>query len=650
MGKKLFLLVAMATMAIALWVLLPRNTEPIMGGELPTPMAVEPEQDTPVSNLQDSVVLRPAEDSSPSRSAVEPSTAEAVKADPVATAPDPQQEHEHAGSLVEVLVVDIADKPIEGATVVPNEVAGGMSSLASFRNARGRGAVTNEQGLVSMAPNIEGLIRVVVTADGFAPGTSGAFEHDASASQKRVKVVLNTGGWAEGQLLDIHGEPASGISITIHLAKWPDTIGRSSTGVMRKTNTAEDGSFLFENLTPGVHTLYTRATGMRLESVPKQRVVVEIKEGEGTIVPFAQISKSFVKVHGLVIRNSEPLANASIGISWANRKRGYLGKKTKTDDDGRFTIILDEAANYRFQISPRGSGGAIFREVEIPSVERHEIEISFDTGSISGHLLGPNGEPIEGLEITAIGRSAEKGSFTTVQSTKSQADGTFEFLNLAGGRYELTAKTISIIPIPAATPKYPYFGSAEQKGLEVKAGGLLEGVELRMSAAAAVTGTVTDEAGKAVSGATVEFRGDSPMDNSQWKADESGTFLAGGLKPGHYLVRATRHKKLSAWVSVQAKAKTTTDLESMALQAGSLISIEAVRGGESAGRVHARIRAEDGFRTTSGILRDGKGQLGPILPGTYTVTVKPTGKGKKEASMTLIVSGEPSLEVRIELP
>ena len=68
------------------------------------------------------------------------------------------------------------------------------------------------------------------------------------------------------------------------------------------------------------------------------------------------------------------------------------------------------------------------------------------------------------------------------------------------------------------------------------------------------------------------------------------------------------------------------------------------------GVAFAQIHSEDGMREDSRIVTNGKGQLGPVLPGTYTVTVKLVGDDEKEFSQILVVAGEPTLEVKVELP
>jgi protocatechuate 3,4-dioxygenase beta subunit len=647
MGKILISIVAVASLAFALWFLFQWEGDSDSSATLSNAGAAALETNASASQQSEGELLQSSGNSSANRSAVKPLTGESSDAEPTIAGAVPI--HEEGETVIEVLVVDGANRPIEGAIVTSNKVEENPQALDLSQIFRSAGRKTNSQGLVSMVLKVDELVRVIAKADGFASGASKGIELDADAVQKRVTITLTEGGSVGGRLLDVHEVPAADIPITIHLEQWPGSVGSTPSLQMEKTDTAGDGTLLFENLTPGKYTLYTRAKNEARTLVPNQSVALEVHEGKRTMVQFAQISDSFVQVHGVVIRNSEPLGKAGISIHWADRSRGYLGKKVKTGDDGRFTIILDEGAKYSFHISPRG-GGNIFREIEIPSVARHEVEISFDTCSLAGLLLGPEGKPVEGLEIIAYGSSSVVGAGTTIQFTMSKAGGAFEFIGLVDGSYKLEASTLSVLPEPAAAPKHPYLGSAELKDLTLNAGESREGVELRMSAAAAVDGRVSDAAGKAVARATIECRGEGSLGSSQWNADKSGMFLAGGLQPGNYLVRATRQKQLSPWISIQAKLNTTTTVEGLVLQPGCLIDIEALRGSEPMGRAYVSIESEEGVEVDARILRNGKGQLGPVLPGTYTLTVKLVGDDKSEASQTIFVQGKATLKVEIEMP
>ena len=269
-------------------------------------------------------------------------------------------------------------------------------------------------------------------------------------------------------------------------------------------------------------------------------------------------------------------------------------------------------------------------------------------------LLGPDGVPVEGLELTAYGRSGADGSATTIQTTTSESGGVFKFPDLASGTYTIEAKTISILSLvgqPASAPKFPFLGSAKLTEIQVNAGESLEGVQLLMWAAGAIDGVVSTEPGGGIAGAVVEIEGVSAMDRSVWKVDASGSFLAGGLKPGHYQVRVIRQNELSPWIAVEAEAMTTVTVDGLVLAPGTLLDIEASIAGEPVDRGQAHINDNDGVSRIRnfGSLRKGKAQIGPVPPGTYTVTVIQSGDDKLTGSQEVVVSGEPALKVEIDL-
>ena len=651
MKKLAVSVVVLAAMVFGLWSLLQGTGGSEPDTDLSIVTAAEAAPSAQVPQASEIEGLRLDEDSAVSRLAVEEPVAGTTAAAPAAKAVEKSPEESTIG--LEVLVVDSAKRPVEGATVTLAQV--GLDPLVRFSRRRLRGASqkTDEHGLIRVALKADGMARVIAKADGFAPGFSEVLALGMDSAYERVEVILTEGGSVRGQLLDLQGAPAPDVRISLQLREWPGSTERTSTLQSEMTETAADGTLLFENVTPGSYTLYTHAPDEDQGRVPDDRVELEVEEGRETVVQFAEVSDSFVRVHGEVIRNSVPFPHARINIGWADRSRGYLAKSAQADEEGRFDIVLDEAAMYRFQISGANGRGSVFREVDIPPEEDHEVVISFETGSLSGVLLGPDGEPVEGMEVTAFGRSPKAGSGSTIQSTRSGAGGVFEFSDLVSATYRVEAKTIPIgggARGPLAPPEYPYHGGAELKGIEVNAGASLDGLELQLSAAAAIDGKVSDSSGKARPGARIEIRGSSPMDNSQWRADKLGKFLAGGLKPGRYHVRAIRQQEVSPWVAVQADANATITVEDLVLQAGTIVDVEARLGSDMAGRCHASVRDGDGRRGASTILRNGKGQLGPLLPGNYTVRVKEVGGDNEGASQELIVNGEQTLKVDIQLP
>ena len=642
------LAVAILAIAITAWALVARSGDQRVAASLSGPSA---ETLSPVAAPGDLIDAEPRAELQ--RTAVEDTSSEATNLDVARAQPEHTPPAPGAAAIpaqnegsVAVTVLDEAGRPLAGAEVHAERV--GSRALNRTQSS----GTTDEHGLARITNIPLGLVHLWAEAPNMAPGSRDVVKLTAERPGDTVEIVLTTGGSVVGRLRDLNGELASGIRISIHLSAWPGQLDRGHPGVMQGTDTAADGTFRFDHLTPGSYTLYTRAEGERIEHVPEQRVELEVVAGQTTEVQFADSASSYVKLSGIVLCNGEPLTNAGLNLGWADRSRGYLGKSTKTDDSGRFKITLDEGGGYRFQISKRGTVGSVFREISIPSTASHEIGIAFSTGRILGHLFGPDGEPVAGLKLTAYGRSDEPGPGSSVAYAQTDEAGAYEFPNLLCATYKVVAAVNAVSPEPLAAPSYPYMGSAKVSDLELGPGETLAGVDLTLSAAAALEGRVTDAEGSPAGSATVECvpvgtRGGPG--SSRWRVEESGEYVAGGLEPGDYRVRAIRQREISAWKTVTARLGASGRAD-LVLEPGTVVNLEVRADGEPVQGGWVRVVDADGIILDSAILKAGSAQLGPFYPGTYEALASMSGGEERPASQSITVAGERSITVELEMP
>lgn len=563
--------------------------------------------------------------------------------DDVATvAPTPSATH-----VLEVVVVNADGAPIEHAKVRAEVVSKGQFPRRSTVQA----LPTNAQGRTGFTSLPFELIRVVASAPDFASNAAEIVKLAPNAPTEKVEIVLSQGGSVVGKLMDIRGAAAKDVRLSIHLRAWPDQIGAGTPGHMQSTNTDLDGNFRFAHLPPGLYTLYTRASGEALELVPAQQLQVDVMEGETTEVAFEDLSQSFVKLTGVVMRNGEPIPNARINFGWADRSRGYLGKRCKADDDGRFQILLDEAGGYRVQISGTGGRGSVFREIVVPAVEEHDVEIAFETGSLAGHVYGPNGETVAGYSLTALGRSTEgqAASGSSVSMTKTREDGSFEFTDLLASTYRISAGDLPGALDSSASALTPHLGSASVSGIEVSAGSTVQGVDLRLPPAAAIEVLVVDGEGSPVEKANLECRpeGQSIHMASRAKSDASGKAVFGGLNTSQYFLRASLHKEASKWVSCRGRLNETASVK-LFLEPGTTLQISILENDQPAEACHLTLYDMDGAQLSSQLVRRGSIKLGPWTPGAYKV-VATTRDREVRAEQVVQVSGQPSIPVRLQM-
>jgi hypothetical protein len=160
---------------------------------------------------------------------------------------------------------------------------------------------------------------------------------------------------------------------------------------------------------------------------------------------------------------------------------------------------------------------------------------------ISGHVYrADTSEPLfDAVVVLEPQRSAVRGTFP---QARTESDGSFVFSDVAPGTYNVHAnahgflgKTYGLTE-PLSRPKT----------VSLKPSQSIEGIDFRLDAAGAISGSVNDENGKPVAGVMVlaahaEYRPDGGRqfgygDGST--TDEDGTFYISGLRPGFYYVRA----------------------------------------------------------------------------------------------------------------
>lgn len=110
-----------------------------------------------------------------------------------------------------------------------------------------------------------------------------------------------------------------------------------------------------------------------------------------------------------------------------------------TDTDGRFILHGLEAGDYQLH---GGAPGFVTPSVFDPDVPRAAtgskgVQIVLARGgSITGRVVGPKGEPVEGANVVI---QYGTGSIAGAQSDLSETDGSFGFSGLASGTYTLFA-------------------------------------------------------------------------------------------------------------------------------------------------------------------------------------------------------------------
>jgi protocatechuate 3,4-dioxygenase beta subunit len=548
-----------------------------------------------------------------------------------------------SGSIT-VRVVDADGAPVPGATVQKrleaNDSSRRLIGVDDFRS--GAKLYADARGLAVLTDVPFGTYRATAEMDGSAPATSELVRVTAADAHPSVQITLTAGGDVVGELRDVHGAVAAAIGLSIH----PDTMQPNPPQLtLRQAWTEADGTFAFHQLPAGHYKLYTRAKDEDAKRVPEQNVDVEVLDGQTTHVRFKDISATAVEIAGQILCNGKPLMRAHVMVHWADPSHPTMSRNAESDAEGRFDLTLDEAGEYRFSIAPSSGrhGITTFRET-IPQAARHELVLSFGTGTVSGRVLGTGGDPMSGAEVHAMGQRRNDahepsgGGAVTTDGT-----GHYTFADLSSGSYRFIAN-------PPSNGASPFEGQGQSDVVVLEPGAELHDVDLRLIAASAVDGRVQHSDGTPAGKATIECR--AARYQRETAADAHGVFVVQGLLPGALWLRAVSEHECSPWTELTLATGEKAHADLVVLP-GTIVIVEVE---DANGPVAtASVSLSDGNERTVHVatVMNGKGHTDPVPPGTYKVTAVRDWRSKKDGPRTessITLTSEPERVLKLRLP
>ena len=286
-------------------------------------------------------------------------------------------------------------------------------------------------------------------------------------------------------------------------------------------------------------------------------------------------------------------------------------------------------------------------------------------GAIRGTVTGPDGEPVPGATVAAYGPT---DTWSPTGQAVTAADGSYEIAGLPAGSYQ-----VSFLPEPVPGLRSEWFESSTRAGatpVSVTAAGVTAPIDAELQAAASVTGTVLDEGGDPIAGATVwAFApGDLWIGSGFAVTDADGGYAIEGLPDGRYDLRfvapdpshagewfdEASNRRLATAVTVAAGSASPVADATLA-DAGAVTGVVDAPGAPAAGvTVHA-FGTTDTYAARATAVTDGLGSyvLEGLPPGTYLVRfVPPSGSGlrpewssnatsRAAASPIVVVAGDP---------
>ena len=351
-----------------------------------------------------------------------------------------------ASGRVTGVVVDADGQPIPGATV---RVERDPNSYRSDDPS----AQTDSTGTFEARGVRPGRMDVVASHPAYVSARQGGVEVDLEKEPPAVRIVLGRGARIEGRARHRDGRPFDG-----RVAAWSASGGAGPGG--EPVPTQADGSFVVEHVPPGRVSvvLLTRVSSHPSIGGPSGMTIlagattreIEAREGEAASVDL--VTRDIV-VFGRVTRAGQGLAGitvTAIGPDGQNAVTGAMGTgagpvvaesgppavTATTREDGSFDLVTFGPGRTYVQMRSAERQSLPAREVEIPDVERYEMELEVGGAAVAGVVVDRDSGASIADAIVAVREPGPSGSPKGGGSTGP--DGRFSF-DVSPGDYVLEA-------------------------------------------------------------------------------------------------------------------------------------------------------------------------------------------------------------------
>ncbi len=570
---------------------------------------------------------------------------------------------EHAGSISGFVTLSPGGSPVEGAVVSAvktsstMEESGGMLVFGGVLG--GRSDIATETGpdgsyLLRGVP--AGGVAVHVRHEDHPSPSPRKIDVAKAANTGDVDFELDQGLTVSGFVTDTGGKPIAGANVSVSgsgtMMMKIDGMS-SSSSITRSTRTGPDGAYTIKGLKEGEVSLkasgsvyYPRSrTGVKAGS----RDVNFALEKGGSVHGYVEDSLTGKRIEDFQLR----VERGQFGRRFTGRifKGAEAARQIAPDADAGGAYLVEGVGDdpLRLTVTADGFADAISHGLAAAPGER--VEKTFQLvpeARISGRLVSPDGEPVEGATISLrakpdepdvqtggtrirkeirIGGGDQPGlidSGGAIKSVKSSADGTYRIGGVSEGEYLVEARHLDYL-------------SPEPREILLAVGEHKPDVDMILLAGGSIEGMVYDKDGRPFSGAQVQARCAGKWQRQNARADIDGRYVMRGLLPGRYFVSLAKETEgnMMFQIMISGQEEATDDEQVVIVEegeavtcdihdmAGSVISGYVTEAGNPVEGMKVELFPAEGFAfmPTKSVSTDQKGAyaMENVKPGAYKV-------------------------------